>query len=145
MSKYVQSGPVPTVKIAMEPFDGSDSWVEVKRSLRLGDRDAINARMVKPKMKTDPKTGEEEMTGAVELDTSNANTATLKQRITDWGGSGFTNEDGTVDEINEANIAGLDENVAKFLLKEIEKIDPRPVGPKGKAGAATPAGSTSNS
>lgn len=141
-NRIQRSQDVPTFRHPMS--DGSGDWVDMKTSFRLGDRDAINAHMVRAVVKVNPETGEEEMTGKVELDTSLANVATLKQAITAWGGDGFTTN-GKVDDVTLENIAGLEEDDSKELLAALNARNPRAIGPKGKAKQATPAGNTSAS
>lgn len=132
MGKRIQrSADVPTFtfKFPADP-DGNVDWVELKSSFRLGDRDAINSRLVSPAQKENPETGEMEYTGGVTVDTSLANVATLLQAITDWGGAGFETE-GARDSIDIDSVAGLDEDDAKLLVEAINARNPKAVGPKG--------------
>jgi hypothetical protein len=151
MGKRIQrSEDVPTFRHTFAPDEPDESghinidWVEMRAHFRLGDRDAINSHMFVPKTKFNPETGEDEMTGGMRLDTSLANVATLLRAIVAWGGDGFTT-DGSADEINMENVAGLSEDDARELVKALQARNPKAVGPKAPADAVTPATSTSDS
>lgn len=139
--RVVKTQDVPTFRHSFAADDdGNVDWVELKATFRAGDRDAINARLVTPEQKLNEETDEMEYTGGVKVDTSLANVATLLQAITDWGGKGFEG-----DEINLDSVAGLSEEDSTELLKAINARNPKAIGPKEKAGKATPATSTSAS
>ena len=147
MSKRVQrSQDVPTFRhtFAPDPEDGHVDWVELKANFRIGDRDAINARMVSPEQKLNKETGEMEYTGGVKVDTSLANVATLLQAITAWGGEGFKTN-GKLDPIDMDTVAGLSEDDATALVNAINARNPKAVGPKAPADSETTATSTSAS
>jgi hypothetical protein len=139
-SRIQKSQDVPTFTYT---FESDGSWVEMKVSFRAGDRDAINSQMVEAIKKLNPKTGEEEYTGEVRMNTSLANVATLKQAIVAWGGPGFTTN-GKPDEISLENIAGISEEDELELLNALNSRNPKAVGPKGKAGEETTATSSSS-
>jgi hypothetical protein len=146
MSKRIQkSSDVPTFTYQFAPDEnGNVDWVEMKTSIRLGDRDAINSNMFKLEQKKNPETGELEYTGGMKLDTSLANVAALTRLIVKWGGDGFMT-DGKLDEITLENVSGLSEDDSRELLAAINARNPKAIGPKAPAEPATPATATSSS
>jgi hypothetical protein len=143
MKRIHKNGDVPTTRVDLEGGD----WVEGKTFLVLNDRDKINSGL----MTIDMETGE------AAVDTSKANVLTLLQTIVSWGGPGFCQIDHEAQEsthtegvgpcepepITAESISGLDETVARLLLKQFTAKHPRPVPPKGPAVKATNDGENS--
>jgi hypothetical protein len=119
MRRIRKSTDTPTFKINL----GDGDWVEVKSYLTLGERDQINSGLIVTTFDDDGKQ-------SASVDSSRANTLNLSHSIVAWGGPGFTNDEGKIDEVSEENISELDENTAAVIVKALRDKNPRPVGPK---------------
>lgn len=135
MAKFlVKSADIPTFRIdlSLGNPEWTDSWVEAKTALSLNDRDQINAGSIS----ADPDTGRPV------LDASHASTRNLSGYLVAWGGPGFTEDDGSVADINQDSVGMLSEDIAIFILKAIQMRAKSPVPPKDRALAATSGSST---
>jgi hypothetical protein len=72
------------------------------------------------------------------IDTSRANTLRLLAYLVEWGGPGFTDDNGKVEPINEENVGGLDEETSTYILRKIRIRNPRVIPPKDPAAGETP-------
>jgi hypothetical protein len=120
---------IPTFRIELPPTQDNPGpdWVVAKVALRIGDRDQVNANIVV----------QDEETGLARVDTSRVNANNLLASIVEWGGPGFTSPAGSIEPIDFATVAGLDENTAAYILKAIKTRNQRPVAPKDPANEAT--------